>query len=100
MTKPARPPNASRAIATPAAIDLDRVVALAVAVEHQARAAEGVGEDAVGSRLGVAALDGEHALGMRQVPLLAAVALFEPGEHQLRAHGAVADKRPLAERLQ
>ena len=45
-------------------VDLDDVVGLAVAVEHDAAAAEGVGEDAVGAGLGVAALDAEHALGM------------------------------------
>ena len=43
--------------------------------------------------LGVAALDAEHALGVREVPLLAAVALLEPGDHELRAHRAVAEQR-------
>ena len=40
--------------------------------------------------VGVAALDGEHAFGMGEVPCFAAVALFQAGEHELRAHGAVA----------
>ena len=35
-------------------------------------------------------LYGEHALGMRKVPRFAAGALFESGEHELRAHGAIA----------
>ena len=69
-----------------------------MAVEHDAAAAEGVGEEAVGAGLGVSALDGEHPLGMREVPRLAAVALFEPGEHQLRAHRAVAEQRPFSDR--
>jgi hypothetical protein len=37
---------------------------------------------------------------MREVPRLAAVALFQPGEHELRSHGAIGDERPLAERLE
>ena len=62
-------------------------------------AAERVGQDAVRARLGVAALDGQHPLGMRQVPRLAAVSLLEPGDHELRAHGAVAEQRPFQERV-
>ena len=94
ITKPGLPPNASRAIATPARLTSLASVAVPVAVEHEARAAEGVGQDAVGAGLDVAALDGEHALRMGEIPLLAAVALLQAGEHQLRAHRAVADERP------
>ena len=53
-------------------VDRDDVVGVAVTVEHDADAAERVGQDAVGSGLGVAALDGQHPLGMRQVPRFAA----------------------------
>ena len=79
-------------------VDRGDVVGMAVAVEHDARSAERVGEDAVGPGLGVAALDRQHALGVRQVPRLAAVALLEPGDHELRAHRAVAEQRPFLER--
>jgi hypothetical protein len=40
--------------------------------------------------------DRQHALGMGQVPRLAAVALLESRDHQLRAHRAVAEQRPFA----
>ena len=76
-------------------IDGGDVVGMSVAVEHDARTAERVGDDAVRPRLRVAPLDGQHALGMSQVPRLAAVALLEPGDHQLRAHRSVAEQRPL-----
>src|SRR5436189_65959 len=73
------------------AIDRPDVAGLAVAIEHDGGPAERVRDQAVGSRLDVPALDGEHPLRMRQIPGFAAVALLEPGQHQLRAHGAVAD---------
>ena len=74
-------------------VHLGDVAGVAVAVQHDPRPAEGVGDDAVRARLGVAALDAEHLVGVRQVPGLAAAALFEAGQHELRAHGAVADQR-------
>ena len=81
-------------------IDLDDLVGVAVPVEHDARAAERVGENAIGAGLGVAALDRQHPLRVRQVPCLAAVALLKPGEHELRAHRAVAEQRTLADGFQ
>ena len=76
-------------------IDFNDVFGVAVAVEHDARAAEGVGQNAVRAGFGIAALDAQHLFGMRQVPLFAAVALFQAGEHQLGAHGAVAEQGTL-----
>ena len=81
-------------------IDFDDAIGVAMPVEHDARAAEGVGEDAIGAGVGVAALDGKHLLRMRQVPFLAAVALREAGEHELRAHRPVAQQGALADRFQ
>jgi hypothetical protein len=82
------------------AVDGDGLIAVAVAVQHEARSAEGVGEEAVGPGFGIPALDGEDTLGMGEVPFLAAVSLFEAGEHQLRAHGAVGEQRPELEGLE
>ena len=48
-----------------------------MAVEHDARSAEGVGDDALRAGLRIAALDGQHPLRMREIPGLAAVALFQ-----------------------
>ena len=59
-------------------VDLGDLVGLRMAIEHDARTAERVGDDAIGPGLGVAPLDGQHALRMGQVPCLAAVALFRP----------------------
>ncbi len=81
------------------AIDLRGIAGVAVAVEHDARAAEGVGEDAVRPGLGVAPLNGQHALGMGEVPGLAAVALLQAGQHQLRAHGSIAQQRASCDAL-
>ena len=87
--------------------DLDRgpvdghgLIGVRMAVEHDARAAERVGEDAIRAGLGVAPLNGQDPLGVGEVPLLAAVALLQAGEHQLRAHGAIAEERALLERFQ
>ncbi len=76
-------------------VDLDDLVGIAVAVEHDAASAEGVGENAIGSGVGVAALDGEDFFGMGEIPFLAAVSLEEAGEHELGAHRAVADERAI-----
>ena len=81
------------------AIDLHRSTGLRMPVEHDSRAAERVGENAIGTGLGIAALDGQHPLRMRQVPGFAAVSLFESGQHQLRAHGSVAEERARANRV-
>ena len=78
---------------TPAGVDLDDVVGVPMTIEHDAAAAEGVRDEAIRSGLDVASLNREHALGMRQVPRLAAVALLEARQHQLRAHRAVAEQR-------
>ena len=80
-------------------VDFDDVVRFAMAGEHDARSAKGVGDDAIRAGLDVAALDGEHSLGMRQIPGLAAIALLQAGEHELRAHRAVAEQRPLQDCL-
>ena len=94
-TQPSRPPNASRAISTPARLIAATSSAWPWRFSMMPRPAERVGDDAVGARFGVAALDRQHALGVSQVPGLAAVPLLEPGDHQLRAHGAVAEQRSL-----
>jgi hypothetical protein len=76
----------------PGLVDLPHVGRVPVAVEHDARSAEGVGQDAVGTSLRVTLLDREDPFGMREVPCFAALPLLQPGEHELRAHGAVADE--------
>jgi hypothetical protein len=63
---------------------------MGMAVEHNARTAEGVGQDAIRAGLGVAPLDGQHPLGVSQIPRLPATALLEPCQHQLGAHRAIA----------
>jgi hypothetical protein len=70
-----------------------------VAAQHQATAAKGVRDDAIGARVRVALLDGEDALGMSQIPEFAAVALLKAGQHELRAHGAVAHEPALPQRF-
>src|ERR1019366_3446977 len=67
-------------------VDLDGLAALRMTVEHDARTAKSIGDDAVGTGLDVTPLDGQHSLRVRQVPFLATVALLETGQHQLRAH--------------
>ena len=52
----------------------------------------------VGAGLDVAALDREHALGVVEVPRLAAAAGLEPGLLDLGAHGAVREQHALAQR--
>ena len=81
-------------------VDFDDLIAATMAIEHDPRAAKGVGDDAVGAGLGIAPLDREHALGMREIPGFAAVALLEAGEHQLSAHRAVAEQGPFFDRFQ
>ena len=53
-------------------------------------------DEAIGSGLDVTPLDLQHAVGMGQIPHFAAAALFEAGQHELRAHRAVADEAALA----
>ena len=43
----------------------------------------------------IAALDSQNSLRMRQIPSLAAVTLFQPSKHKLRAHSPIAQQRPL-----
>ena len=73
-------------------VDLAKILVVTMTLEHERAAAEGVGDEAIGTRVDVAALDGENALGMSQVPEFAAVARFEAGEHQLRAHRSIANE--------
>jgi len=75
-----------------AAANQSRVVRMPMAIEHDPRSTEGVRDDAIGARVGIATLDLEHLLRLREIPGLAAVALLEPREHQLRTHGAVAEE--------
>ncbi len=107
LHQPAERPDVAEHPAFPAAergardldagpVDRGDVVGMPVAIEHDARAAERVGDDAVRAGLGVAPLDRQHALGVGQVPGLAAIALLEPGDHELRAHRAVAEQRPFS----
>ena len=67
-----------------------------MAIEHDPAAAKRVCEQAVRACLDVTALDPQHALRVREVPGLAGVSLFEPRQHQLRAHCPVAEKRPFS----
>ena len=69
-------------------------------VEHDAAPAEGVGDQAVGTRLDVAALNLQHPLGVREVPDLTAIPRAEPGLLQLRAHRAVAQEHPIGKGFQ
>src|SRR5581483_8138716 len=73
-------------------VDGGEILFMSVAAQHEAAAAKRVRDDAVGAGLGVAPLDREHAVGMREIPRFAARALFKAGEHELRAHRAVADQ--------
>ena len=82
------------------AVDLGGALALAVAVQHDPAGAEGVRQQHVGARLHVAPLDREHALGVVEVPGLAAAARLEPRALDLGAHGAVAEQHALAKRLE
>jgi hypothetical protein len=75
------------------AIDLRNVVTLPMAIQHDARPAEGVGQNAVRPCFRIAPLDRQHALGLRQVPRLSAIALLQARDHQLCAHGAIAQQR-------
>jgi hypothetical protein len=36
---------------------------------------------------------------MREIPRFAAIALFQAGDHQLRSHRAVAQQRPIPDRV-
>ena len=58
-------------------------------------AAEGVGEDDVGSGIHVGLVDGPDPVRMVQVPELGWVAGGEAGGEQLRAHGAVDDEETI-----
>ena len=82
------------------AIDLVHALRLVVALEHDARAAEAVGDEEVGAGLDVRALDGEDLLGSVEVPGLAAAAWREPRLLQLGAHGAVAEEHSLFQRVE
>ena len=75
-------------------VDLCHIIRIAVAIEHDPRTTERVGDDAVRTRLGVSLLDRQHLFRMAEVPLLAAVALLQAREHKLRAHRPIADQRP------
>ena len=63
-----------------------------MAVPADAAAAKRVGDETIGAGFHVTALDGQNALRVGQVPEFAAGAAFKAGEHELRAHGAVADE--------
>jgi hypothetical protein len=71
-----------------------------VTIEHDAAAAEGVREEALGSGLGVSPLNRQHALGVSQVPDFARVPLLEPGDHQLSAHRAVPEQGAFRDRVE
>ncbi len=77
----------------PGAVDGRDPLALAVALEHDAAATKGVGDQTVGARLDVGALDRQDLLGRVEVPRLAAAAGLETGRLELRAHGAVGEER-------
>lgn len=80
-------------------VDGADVVGVAVAGEDSAAAAEGIGDEAIGAGFGVAALDLEDAFRVGEVPVFATAALFEAGEHELGAHGAVADEAAVADEV-
>ena len=78
-------------------VDGAQVIGMVVPLEHDAAAAKRVGDEAIRARFRVTPLDAEHAVGMGQVPVFAATALFEAREHELRAHRAVADQTAFAQ---
>ena len=77
-------------------VDGAQFVRVAVSFQHRGAAAKCVRDDAIRSGVCVTSLDFQHTFGLRQIPVLAATALFEAGEHELRAHRAVANEPALA----
>jgi len=66
-------------------------------LQTKAVPAEGIGEDHVGPRLRVAALDPEDPVRVVEIPGLAAVPRLEARVLELRAHGAVAEQNAALE---
>jgi hypothetical protein len=73
------------------------MVGLGMASEHDARAAKGIGDEAIRAGLHITSLNGEHSLRMYEIPCLAALALFQSGEHELCAHGPIAEQGSLSD---
>ena len=81
----------------PAWLMARRSSSVVVPLQHDAAAAEGVGDEAIRARNHVTLLNAEHAVGVREIPKLAAGAAFEARQHQLSAHRAVADQAAFAQ---
>ena len=92
-------PKAWRAISTPAWLISTTLSALEWRLSMMREPPKVLVRMQSDAGLGIAALDGQHPLRMREVPCLAAVALLQSGQHQLRAHGAVAEQGPLPDRV-
>src|SRR6185312_7615069 len=78
-------------------VDFAQLIDVAVAFQHQPAAAERIGDETIRAGVHVFALDVEHAIRVRKIPRLAAIAIREAREHELRAHGAVANEPPLTQ---
>src|SRR5439155_24598712 len=65
---------------------------MAVARQHGSAAAKCIRDETVRAGLDITPLDRQHALRVREVPELAAAALFQAGQHELRAHCPIADE--------
>jgi hypothetical protein len=63
-----------------------------VALEHDAAAAEGVGDQAVGAGFDVAALNRQHPIRMIDVPRFTAAPRLEARVLELCPHGAVGEQ--------
>ena len=74
-----------------------QVLVDAMARQHDAVGTEGIGDKAVGAGFDVAFLNGQHTLRVGEIPQFAAGAAFQAGEHELCAHGSVADEGPGAQ---
>jgi hypothetical protein len=68
-----------------------------MALERNAAAAKSVADEAICAGFRVTPQDVQHPFWMRQIPMFAATARGQTGEHQLRAHCAVANKTALAQ---
>jgi hypothetical protein len=67
-----------------------------VTLKHGPARAEGIRNDAIRSRVDIAAMDFLNAIGVCDVPVFAATTLFESREHELGTHCPVTDEAPLA----
>ena len=81
-------------------VDRIRAIGQAVAFQIDRRGAESLRDQAVGAGLDVALVDGEDAVRVCEIPVLAATAQLEARSLQLRAHGAIAEQGAFRKRFE